>query len=304
MRPWWLQKTLKSLVLLFLLMVHKNLFLSIIWMRNRDQVAEWWAGSRVLGPIKLSSTMSDFSISSPLPVWVLRYTWLCISQYMLRSDFSLPSSLLFWFCMSSNHLYSAARLVMVGGSLSPCCRNQGCAPYSYSHPREGQVNSSLAQAWPCVSFLTRLCALGILGAFCFWLFLPFWGFSHFFSTGSFPSSVHRVWIKSVIFFICFKLAWNCLFQHFYDGCFKSSSKMSNIFDILVLASTDDFFMQFEIFLVLDMVKVFFLIYLTTLGLSCGMWDLVSWPWIQPRSPAFGAWSLSFWTTREDPWWMI
>ena len=51
--------------------------------------------------------------------------------------------------------------------------------------------------------------------------------------------------------------------------------MSNIFDILVLASTDDFFMQFEIFLVLDMVKVFFLIYLTTLGLSCGMWDLVS-----------------------------
>ena len=109
---------------------------------------------------------------------------------------------------------------------------------------------------------------------------------------------------SVIFFICFKLAWNCLFQHFYDGCFKSSSKMSNIFDILVLASTDDFFMQFEIFLVLDMVKVFFLIYLTTLGLSCGMWDLVSWPWIQPRSPAFGAWSLSFWTTREDPWWMI
>ena len=35
-----------------------------------------------------------------------------------------------------------------------------------------------------------------------------------------------------------------------------------------------------------------------------MWDLVSWPWIQPRSPAFGAWSLSCWTTREDPWWMI
>ena len=84
---------------------------------------------------------------------------------------SVPSSLLFWFCMSSNHLYSAARLVMVGGSLSPCCRNQGRASYSYSHPREGQVNSSLAQAWPCVSFLTRLCALGLLGAFCFWLHL-------------------------------------------------------------------------------------------------------------------------------------
>ena len=60
-----MQKTLKSLVLRFLLLVHKDLFLSIIWMRNRDQVAEWWAGSRVLGPIKLSSTMSDFSISTP-----------------------------------------------------------------------------------------------------------------------------------------------------------------------------------------------------------------------------------------------
>ena len=33
--------------------------------------------------------------------------------------------------------------------------------------------------------------------------------------------------------------------------------MSNIFDILVLASTDNFFMQFEIFLVHDMVKDFF-----------------------------------------------
>lgn len=60
-----MQKTLKSLVLLFLLLVHKDLFLSIIWMRHRDQVAGWWAGSRVWGPIKLSSTMSGFSISAP-----------------------------------------------------------------------------------------------------------------------------------------------------------------------------------------------------------------------------------------------
>ena len=33
-------------------------------------------------------------------------------------------------------------------------------------------------------------------------------------------------------------------------------------------------------------------------LSCGMWDLVPWPGIEPRHPALGAWSLSHWTTRE------
>ena len=44
--------------------------------------------------------------------------------------------------------------------------------------------------------------------------------------------------------------------------------------------------------------------MATLGLSCGMWDLVSWPWVQPGSPAFGVWSLSWWITREDPWRMI
>ena len=35
-----------------------------------------------------------------------------------------------------------------------------------------------------------------------------------------------------------------------------------------------------------------------LGLSCGMWDLVPWPGIEPRPPSFGVWSLSHWTTRE------
>ena len=32
--------------------------------------------------------------------------------------------------------------------------------------------------------------------------------------------------------------------------------------------------------------------------SCGMWDLVSRPGIEPRHPALGAQSLSHWTTRE------
>ena len=34
------------------------------------------------------------------------------------------------------------------------------------------------------------------------------------------------------------------------------------------------------------------------GLSCGTWDVASWPGIEPRPPALGAWSLSDWTTRE------
>ena len=29
-----------------------------------------------------------------------------------------------------------------------------------------------------------------------------------------------------------------------------------------------------------------------------MWDLVPWPGIEPRLPALGVWSISYWTTRE------
>ena len=51
-------------------------------------------------------------------------------------------------------------------------------------------------------------------------------------------------------------------------------------------------------------KIF--IYLAVLSLSCsiyrifscGMWDLVPWPGIEPGPPALGARSLSHWTTRE------
>ena len=37
-----------------------------------------------------------------------------------------------------------------------------------------------------------------------------------------------------------------------------------------------------------------------MGLSCGMWDLLLQPGIEPRIPALGAWSLSHWTTSEVP----
>ena len=42
------------------------------------------------------------------------------------------------------------------------------------------------------------------------------------------------------------------------------------------------------------------IYLTTLDLSCSMWDLVPWSGIKSMPPALGAWSLSHWITREIP----
>ena len=34
-------------------------------------------------------------------------------------------------------------------------------------------------------------------------------------------------------------------------------------------------------------------------LHCGMWDLVPWSGIKPRSPALEAWRLSHWITRES-----
>jgi len=40
----------------------------------------------------------------------------------------------------------------------------------------------------------------------------------------------------------------------------------------------------------------------TWTLSCGMWDLVPWPEIEPMPPALGAQSLNHWTTRAVPAW--
>ena len=36
------------------------------------------------------------------------------------------------------------------------------------------------------------------------------------------------------------------------------------------------------------------------ALTCNMWNLVPWAGIEPRPPALGVWSLSYWTTREVP----
>ena len=45
---------------------------------------------------------------------------------------------------------------------------------------------------------------------------------------------------------------------------------------------------------------FIRMYMALLSLSCGMWDLVLWPGIEPGPPALGVWSLSHWITREVP----
>ena len=44
----------------------------------------------------------------------------------------------------------------------------------------------------------------------------------------------------------------------------------------------------------------YFIYLEVPGLSCGIWDLVPWPGIEPGFPALVVWRLSHWTTREIP----
>ena len=41
-----------------------------------------------------------------------------------------------------------------------------------------------------------------------------------------------------------------------------------------------------------------IIYLVVPGLSCGMWDIVPLPGIEPTPPALGWQSLSYSTTRE------
>ena len=38
-----------------------------------------------------------------------------------------------------------------------------------------------------------------------------------------------------------------------------------------------------------------------LAMSCGTWDLVPRPGIEPASPALEMWTLNYWTDREVPW---
>ena len=46
--------------------------------------------------------------------------------------------------------------------------------------------------------------------------------------------------------------------------------------------------------------LFLVIYLGMSALSCGTWDLVPRPRIEPRPPALGEQSLRHWTTRKVP----
>ena len=59
--------------------------------------------------------------------------------------------------------------------------------------------------------------------------------------------------------------------------------------------------------IISLKKKKFFIYLTEPGLhcvmwtlSCGLWDLAPWTWIEPGPPALRMWSLIPWTSREVP----
>ena len=59
-----------------------------------------------------------------------------------------------------------------------------------------------------------------------------------------------------------------------------------------------FFFLFQIFYLFILLHQLFVV---AHGIfSCGMWDLVPWPGIEPRPPALGVQTLSHWTTREAP----
>ena len=48
----------------------------------------------------------------------------------------------------------------------------------------------------------------------------------------------------------------------------------------------------------------YLFILAVPGLSCGIWALVPWPGMEPRSIAQGVWSLSHWTTGKSAWLLL
>jgi len=58
-----------------------------------------------------------------------------------------------------------------------------------------------------------------------------------------------------------------------------------------------FYFQFISFILFFKRYLFLFTYLTVPGLSCGMRDLILWPWIKPGSPELEAWSLSHWTKK-------
>ena len=50
----------------------------------------------------------------------------------------------------------------------------------------------------------------------------------------------------------------------------------------------------------NLILLVLFVYLTALGLSFVMWDLVPWLGIESQPSALGEWSLSLWTTKEVP----
>ena len=81
------------------------------------------------------------------------------------------------------------------------------------------------------------------------------------------------------------------------GPWEGQSKYQLVLLLLLLVSVTCF-PQCLLLLNPCMRSLYFL--LATPGLSCGIWDLVPWPRIKPRSPALGCRVLTTRTTRETP----
>ena len=92
-----------------------------------------------------------------------------------------------------------------------------------------------------------------------------------------------------------------LFDHFAGGCafIRRLTHCWHSFEFY-----KDILLLLLLFIIFIIVVV---VYLASPGLSCrmrdfscSMWDLVPGPGVKPRPPAWGEWSLSWWTTREVP----
>ena len=169
-----------------------------------------------------------------------------------------------------------------------------------------------------------------------WCFPPRGGSS--FALHSWPSSVcpltlfQRSWNNSVAWKVWRRIQVSLLTTHPLLLCFRAGSFPWNIFSVLLrtgsppkpapIQQSSDWAARFltlglyiwshygsytkllfcNLAYISDkgviLKNTYLFIYLSALGLSCGMWDLVPRPGIKPRPPALVVQSLSHWTTRE------
>ena len=103
-----------------------------------------------------------------------------------------------------------------------------------------------------------------------------------------------------------------LFSHSEGFCLFKVLPPPNFLECLEIEKTEGHMISYPCYWINHIFFLISLIYLAAPGLSCsmldlqlcvwalscGMWNLVSWPGIESQASALGAWSLSHWTTRE------